>query len=109
MLPIEPTPPTVANVPLLTVRVAAATGERAAAFRSCIPGIVEAVMVSDNEMKLKAKVNAPEGSVLSFQWQVSQDNGQNYSNIENATASEILVTLAESDMTNLWRVRVEAN
>ena len=82
--------------------------EKAAEKTEEITVVVEAEMVGENEMKLTATVHAPEGSKVSFQWQVSEDDGENYSDIEDATASVLLVELTENDIGNLWRVRVDA-
>ena len=69
---------------------------------------VEAVMVSENEMKLIATVHgAEEETEFTFQWQVSVDEGESYSDIEDATENEILILLTEEDFGNLWRVRVQ--
>ena len=65
-------------------------------------------MVSENEMKLIATVHgAEEETEFTFQWQVSRDNGENFSDIEDATLNEILIQLTEEDFDSLWRVRVQ--
>ena len=68
---------------------------------------VEAVMVSESEMKLTATVHGAEEREFAFQWQVSEDDGVNFNDIEDATEKEILVELTEEDFNNLWRVRVQ--
>ena len=60
-------------------------------------------------MALTAVVNDPEGREYSYQWQVSEDGGQNFTDIENATTAEIEVLLNEENINNLWRVKVQAN
>ena len=66
-------------------------------------------MEDEFTMKLHAVVNDPEGRQFIYQWQVSEDGGQNYSDIEEATKAELDVELNAENINNLWRVRVDFN
>lgn len=70
---------------------------------------VKSSLKAQGEMALTAVVNDPEGREYSYQWQVSEDGGQNFTDIENATTAEIEVLLNEENINNLWRVKVQAN
>ena len=65
-------------------------------------------MTGENEMKLSAVVNDPEGRTYAFQWQESEDGGETYADMEDATASELDVLLTDENIEHLWRVRVQA-
>ena len=69
---------------------------------------VEATMIGENEMKLNAFVNGPEGYAFAFQWQISEDGGEHYRDIEEATNDELQVELSDSNINSLWRVKVNA-
>lgn len=68
---------------------------------------VEIVMISENEMKLVATVKGGEEMEYLFQWQVSEDEGESFADIEDETRNELIVELTEENIDNLWRVRVE--
>ena len=59
-------------------------------------------------MKLHAQVNDPQGRQFIFQWQVSEDGGENFLDILGATADELKVELTEDNATDMWRVWVQA-
>jgi hypothetical protein len=68
---------------------------------------VVTTMISENEMKLSAVVEDPEGRDFSFQWQVSEDGGNNYSDIAEANGEEFAVELNSENINNFWRVKVD--
>ena len=68
---------------------------------------VKATLVEDNIMVLDAIVDDPEGRSFTYQWQVSEDGGLTYMDIEDATEAELRIELTEENMHDLWRVRVE--
>ncbi len=68
----------------------------------------ETVMLNESTMKLIAVIHGAEEQAFNFQWQVSEDDGANFSDIENETEKEMLVELTEEVLNNLWRVRIQA-
>ena len=69
--------------------------------------VVVATLISENEMKLSAVVEGSEEGELSFQWQVSEDGGNSYSDIADANGADYEVILNEENMHNFWRVKVD--
>ena len=65
-------------------------------------------MEDEFTMKLRAVVNDPEDRQFIYQWQVSEDGGENYLDILGATADELQVELTEENMHDMWRVWVQA-
>ena len=68
---------------------------------------IVATMTGENEMKLSAVVNDPEGRDYTFQWQVSVDGGKTFTDIADETAAEMDVELTEENITDMWRVKVQ--
>jgi len=68
---------------------------------------VVTTMVGENVMKLSAVVEDPEGRNFSFQWQVSEDGGNSYSDIAEANGEELAVELNDENINNFWRVKVD--
>ena len=68
---------------------------------------VKATLVEDNIMVLDAIVDDPEGRSFTYQWQVSEDGGLTFTDIEDATEAELRIELTEENIHDLWRVRVE--
>lgn len=68
---------------------------------------VKATLVEDNIMVLDAIVDDPEGRSFTYQWQVSEDGGLTYKDIEDATDAELRIELTDENIHDLWRVRVE--
>ena len=68
---------------------------------------VTTAMTEENLMKLTAVVNDPEGRSYTFQWQVSEDGGENYEDVEDATEDELEIELTDENISNLWRVKVQ--
>ena len=69
---------------------------------------VEVSMISENLMYLQAVVNDPEGRDFLYQWQVSEDCGMTYTDIPEATTDELKVELTDENISDMWRVRVQA-
>ena len=69
---------------------------------------VTATMEDEFTMKLHAVVVDPEGRQYIYQWQVSEDGGENFLDILGATADELEVELTEDNMQDMWRVWVQA-
>lgn len=69
---------------------------------------ITTVMSGENEMKLIALVNDPENRKYTYQWQVSEDGGKTYTDIENETEDVLRVELDETNINDFWRVRVKA-
>lgn len=65
-------------------------------------------MVDEYTMKLHAVVNDPEGRQYIYQWQVSEDGGENFLDILGATADELQVELTENNRNDMWRIWVQA-
>ncbi|QUA54152.1 hypothetical protein [Aristaeella lactis] len=68
---------------------------------------VKATLIEDNIMVLDAIVDDPEGRSFTYQWQVSEDGGLTYKDIEDATEAELRIELTDENIHDLWRVRVE--
>ena len=68
---------------------------------------VKATLVEDNIMVLDAIVDDPEGRSFTYQWQVSEDGGLTFTDIEDATEAELRIELTDENIHDLWRVRVE--
>ena len=68
---------------------------------------VISTMKSDDEMNLAAVVSDPLQREYSYQWQVSEDGGKSYRDMDNATEAELDILLDETNVTNLWRVKVQ--
>ena len=49
-------------------------------------------------------VNDPEGRQYIYQWQVSEDGGENFLDILGATADELQVELTENNRNDMWRI-----
>ena len=64
-------------------------------------------MSNETEMKLEAVVNDPLNRDFLYQWQVSEDGGANYRDMENETNANLSVELTEDNIHNLWRVKVQ--
>ena len=64
-------------------------------------------MSNETEMKLEAVVNDPLNRDFLYQWQVSEDGGANYRDMENETNADLSVELTEDNIHNLWRVKVQ--
>ena len=69
---------------------------------------VEISMIDENVMRLLAVVNDPEGRDFLYQWQVSEDRGITYTDIQEATTDELKVELNDENINDMWRVRVQA-
>ncbi|MBR5961838.1 MAG: hypothetical protein IKZ98_12700 [Clostridia bacterium] len=69
---------------------------------------VEISMIDDTIMRLLAVVNDPEGRDFLYQWQVSQDGGMTYTDIQEATTEELRVELTDENINDMWRVRVQS-
>ena len=69
---------------------------------------ITTVMSGENEMKLIALVNDPQNRKYTYQWQVSEDGGESYTDIENETRDVLRVELDETNINDFWRVRVKA-
>ena len=69
--------------------------------------IVKATLVDEGIMVLDAVVKDPEGRSFTYQWQVSEDGGLTYTDIEDATEAELMVELTEENINDLWRVKVQ--
>ena len=69
---------------------------------------VEVSMISGNLMYLQAVVNDPEGRDFLYQWQVSEDCGMTYMDIPEANTDELKVELTDENITDMWRVKVQA-
>ena len=65
-------------------------------------------MIDENVMRLLAVVNDPEGRDFLYQWQVSEDRGITYTDIQEATTDELKVELNDENINDMWRVRVQA-
>ena len=78
------------------------------ALASAAPVDLATVMSGENEMKLIALVNDPENRKYTYQWQVSEDGGKTYTDIENETEDVLRVELDETNINDFWRVRVKA-
>ena len=68
---------------------------------------VKATLIDENLMVLDAVVKDPEGRSFTYQWQVSEDGGLTYVDIEDATEAELTVELTEENLNDLWRVKVQ--
>ena len=68
---------------------------------------VKATLIDENLMVLDAVVKDPEGRNFTYQWQVSEDGGLTYVDIEDATEAELKVELTEENLNDLWRVKVQ--
>ena len=68
---------------------------------------VKATLVDEGIMVLDAVVKDPEGRSFTYQWQVSEDGGLTYKDIEDATEAELMVELTEENINDLWRVKVQ--
>lgn len=69
---------------------------------------VEISMIDDTIMRLLAVVNDPEGRDFLYQWQVSEDSGMTYTDIPEANTDELKVELTDENITDMWRVKVQA-
>ena len=69
---------------------------------------VEISMIDETVMRLLAVVNDPEGRDFLYQWQVSEDRGITYTDIQEATTDELKVELTDENINDMWRVRVQA-
>jgi len=76
--------------------------------KSAVTVTIKTTMTGENEMKLNAVVNDPEGRAYSYQWQVSVDGGRTYEDIKDETADVMRVELTEENSGAMWRVRVQA-
>ena len=68
---------------------------------------ITTVMSGEHEMKLIALVNDPANRKYTYQWQVSEDGGQSYTDIENETEDVLRVELDETNINDFWRVMVK--
>ena len=69
---------------------------------------VEISMIDDTIMRLLAVVSDPEGRDFLYQWQVSEDSGMTYTDIPEANTDELKVELTDENITDMWRVKVQA-
>ena len=69
---------------------------------------VEISMIDETMMRLLAVVDDPEGREFLYQWQVSEDSGMTYTDIPEATTDELKVELTDENISDMWRVRVQA-
>ena len=69
---------------------------------------VEISMIDETVMRLLAVVDDPEGREFLYQWQVSEDSGMTYTDIPEATTDELKVELTDENISDMWRVRVQA-
>ena len=69
---------------------------------------VEISMIDETVMRLLAVVNDPEGRDFLYQWQVSEDCGMTYTDIPEANTDELKVELTDENITDMWRVKVQA-
>ena len=69
---------------------------------------VEISMIDESVMRLFAVVDDPEGRDFLYQWQVSEDSGETYMDIPEATTEELKVELTDENINNMWRVRVQS-
>ena len=64
-------------------------------------------MSGKNEMNLIAMVDDPENRKFSYQWQVSDDGGETFSDIENETGAMLSISLNEETIHEQWRVMLK--
>ena len=69
---------------------------------------VTTTIIGRDAMKLNAEIDDPDGREYRYQWQVSEDGGKNFTDLEDATGEELEVELTDGNMNYLWRVRVHA-
>ena len=58
-------------------------------------------------MNLIAMVDDPENRKFSYQWQVSDDGGETFSDIENETGAMLSISLNEETIHEQWRVMLK--